>query len=331
MLRKTVLALVVLALSTSVAEAQQWAEKMFGDAKMRTHNFGHVARASKTQHRFVFKNLYKEDLHVLSLRASCGCATPTVSRRTIKSLESGEVLINFNTRAFLGQKNATITVVFDKPYYAEVRLEISGYIRSDLVFDPPVVDFGNVDVGATAQRKIKVQFAGRSDWVIRDITSANSHFEVEKSQPVRKGNRTTYELTVRLKDDAPAGYVKDHLTLVTNDRSSTRVPLYVEGRVVPSLSVSPAQIAFGSVKQGSKVVKMMIVRGKTPFKVTAVDSDDECFTFDVDHKISKLHKIPVTFTAGDKPGKIEHTIHIKTDQGDDIEVECQALAKVVVN
>ena len=39
-----------------------------------------------------------------------------------------------------------------------------------------------------------------------------------------------YELTVHLKPNAPAGYIKEQLTLVTNDRRATEFPLDIEGR-----------------------------------------------------------------------------------------------------
>ena len=57
------------------ASAQEWAQKMFS---VTSHNFGTVAKGSKAEYRFTFRNLYKEDVHVSGVRTSCGCTTPTV-------------------------------------------------------------------------------------------------------------------------------------------------------------------------------------------------------------------------------------------------------------
>lgn len=140
--------LVAGALAAAVApcdavSAQEWATKMFSTT---SHNFGTVAKGSKTEYRFVFRNIYKEPLHVVGVRTSCGCTSPEVTVRDLKTHETGEVVAKFNTRTFLGQHGATLTVTFDKPYYAEVQLRVAGNIRGDVTFEPPFVDLGNVDL-----------------------------------------------------------------------------------------------------------------------------------------------------------------------------------------
>jgi hypothetical protein len=146
------------------------------------------------------------------------------------------------------------------------------------------------------------------------------------SQPVRNGGRVDYDLTVRLKNDAPAGYIKDVLTIVTNDGATKRIPLYVEGRVTPALSVSPASLFLGSLKPGQTATKLMIVQGKEPFKIASVQCDDSHFQFKVDEESATLHRIPVTYTAGTIAGKVTQTVHVKTDTG--ATAECQAWATI---
>jgi hypothetical protein len=188
------------------------------------------------------------------------------------------------------------------------------------------VDLGNVDVGSPVERKVTVRYAGRDDWTIEDITSANKSFEVQMSQPIRNGGRVDYDLTVRLKPDAPAGYIKDVLTLVTNDGATKRIPLYVEGRVTPALSVSPASLYLGSLKPGETATKLMIVQAKQPFKIAAVECDDSHFQFKVAQEAATLHRIPVTFTAGTTAGKVTQTVRVKTDNG--ATAQCQAWATI---
>ena len=89
-------------------------------------------RGAKAEFEFVFKNEYEEDVHIASVRTSCGCTTPRITKQTLKSLESAAIVATYNTRSFYGAKSATITVVIDKPFAAEVQLTVSGYIRSDV-------------------------------------------------------------------------------------------------------------------------------------------------------------------------------------------------------
>jgi hypothetical protein len=131
----------------SPACGQEWARKMFQET---SHDFGVVARGAKSEHRFVLQNLYEEDVHIAGVRTSCGCTTPQISKQLLKTWEKGEIVATYNTRSFLGSRGATITVTIDRPYYAEVQLQISGYIRSDVVFDPGSVNFGEVEQGQPA-------------------------------------------------------------------------------------------------------------------------------------------------------------------------------------
>lgn len=291
--------------------ATEWAKKMFTEFR---HEFGTVARAAKVEHTFEMTNPFKETIHIASVRASCGCSTPSIVKDTLKTWEKGGIHVRYNTRTFTGKKGATITVVIDKPYYAEVQLNVSGYIRSDVVFHPGVVSFGSVDQGAPTAQTVTVNYAGRTDWQIVDVQSANSNFEVELDETRRGGGRVDYQLLVRAKSTMPAGYFNDQLVLVTNDARATQVPLRVEGNVIPSLTVSPASLFMGVVKPGAKVKKMLVIRGKSPFKIKQVSCGDGCFEFQPSEESKMVHLVPVVFTAPD-PGKITRHISIETDEG----------------
>jgi hypothetical protein len=294
-----------------LAPAQEWARKMF-DAT--AHDFGTVARGAKTEYRFKFKNLYEEEVHVASVRSSCGCTTPQISKAALKTFETGEVLAEFNTRSFLGAKTATITVVFDKPFPAEVQLSVKGTIRGDVVLTPGEVNFGTVDVGTRAEQHVQVVHQGRNDWQIVDARSANPYFEVELSETGRAKGRVAYDMLVRLTAGAPAGYLNDQLTIVTNDPRAPEIVVTVEGRLAAAISVSPAALYMGVVRPGEKVTKRLIVRGKQPFRIVDITCDDDCFEAHSGDEARSMHVIPVVFKAGTKPGKVTRRIAIETDQ-----------------
>ena len=64
----------------SFVAAEEWAAKMFDATK---HDFGKVARGAKVEFHFKFRNLYIEDVHVASVRSSCGCTSPRVSQEPV--------------------------------------------------------------------------------------------------------------------------------------------------------------------------------------------------------------------------------------------------------
>jgi hypothetical protein len=310
----------------SAASAQQWALKMFETTK---HDFGTVARGAKAEFEFPIENIFKEDVHIASVRSSCGCTTPSISKNTLKTYETGAILAKFNTSSFLGHRSATITVTIDKPYYAEVQLQVAGFIRSDVVFEPGVINLGQLEQGAGGEAQVKVTYAGRENWNINDVRSGNSNFEVELSEPARGRGQVVYTMTVRLKPDAPAGFINDQLTLVSDDVRNATIPLQVEGRVMSLLDVSPSALLIGAVDPGQKVTKQLVVKSKQKFKVTDVKCEaGDCFQFKLpaDDQAKTLHLIPVTFTAGDEPGQFSTKICIETDLGH--QCECVASGNV---
>jgi hypothetical protein len=307
---------------------QEWARKMF---KVTDHDFGTVARGAKTEYRFAFENLYMEDVHISHAYTSCNCTSIRIENPTVKTYEKGAIVAIFNTDSFYGQRGATITVVIDKPFYAEVQLQDRGYIRTDIEFQPSSVAIGNIDQGAGAEQTVSViNHSGNDDWQIVDVKSSTPSISAKAVETNRGDGQVSYQLKVQVDKKAPAGYLNDHLTIVTNDGASQQIPIMVEGRVQPGVAVSPAALFMGVVKPGQKVTKTLVVTGKKPFRVLEVTCNDKSFKFDVSKEKDPavFHQIPVTFIAGADAGKVMKTIKVKTDQG---EMTPELLAYAVVS
>jgi hypothetical protein len=282
------------------------------------HNFGTVAAGAKAVYEFEMKNIFIEDIHVAGVRTSCGCTSPSVKKEWLKTYEKGAIVAVFNTRTFSGSRGATLTVTIDKPYFAEVQLQVSGYIRRDVVLNPGGVEFGTVDQGKATEKTIAVHYAGRNDWRIVDVKSANPYVSGKVVETGRYGGQVSYNLVVRLDEKAPPGYIHDHLVLMTDDRSGTQVPVAVEGVVQSGIVVSPSSLFLGVLQPGQKVTKQLVIKSKKPFRILSVTTDGQGFKFDTsaENTPKQLHLIPVTFIAGEEPGKISKTIRIETDLGE---------------
>lgn len=324
--RFAVIPLLLSLCAAATARGEDWANKMF---EATAHDFGAVARGAKTEYRFVLTNLYEEDVHIAGVRSSCGCTTPRVSHETLKTYEKGAIIASFDTHGHLGEKSATLTVTFDKPFYAEVQLNVEGYIRSDVVFNPGEVDFGTIRPGATLEKRVEVNYAGRDDWHITGVKTAHDYLAAEVVETQRGGGQVAYELVVTLKENAPKGYLNEQIQLMTNDRRTDHVPIEVTGRIAADLTVSPSSLSMGTVQPGQKVSKKLVVRGSGPFKITAVNCEDPAFTFTTDDSEKPVHLIPVTYTAGNEPGKVNCKIEIETDLNGGLKADCLAHVQIV--
>ena len=161
-----VLSTAVVILASCVAQlasGETWVTKMFPEKK---HDFGSVARGADTVYRFPVKNIYKQDIELVNVRSSCGCTTPTIEGKVLKTGETGYIVASFNTRTFTGVHGATLTVEVkwnDKGILrrGETQLRVDGNIRGDVVFKPGAVKFESVDQGTKQEQHVAVTYAGR--------------------------------------------------------------------------------------------------------------------------------------------------------------------------
>jgi Protein of unknown function (DUF1573) len=305
--------------------AQQWANQMF---EATVHDFGVVSRNAKAEYAFTFENKLKENLHIASVRSSCGCTKPVVSNPIVKPGERGQIVAQFNTRSFIGQKSAMITVVFDQPYYAEVQLTVTGQIRSDIVTEPGEVQFGDVPVGQERAVSLKISYAGRPDWKILDVRGQSDHLEVRLNQEPAAGNLIAYTMSVKLKETAPAGDMQEEIVVVTNDRQNDKFSLPVKASIRPPISISPAFVSLGSVSAKSAAKDRIIVRGDKPFAITEIVCDDPRIQFQIPKGERPIHVVPFTFTADARTGEFRQQIIVKTNLGQANAGECKILGKV---
>lgn len=325
------IAMIVLALllptGASGRAEDNWAAKMFETTK---HDFGTVARGAKAEFRFKLTNIYTEEVHIANVRTSCTCTDPAISQNTLKTYEESAIVAAFNTRSNqFGQRKATLTVTFDKPFFAEVQLQVGGYIRSDIVVEPGGVEFGTVDAAETAERQVKISYRGRLDWAIAEIRSSSDFVEAEAVEGQRVGDLVTYDMTVRLRPGAPAGYLNEELILVTNDARQAEVPVAIEGRIVSGLTVSPQSLFLGAIKPGQRVKKKLVVHAKRPFRVTGIDAgDDGAWEFTLPDEEKKAHLIWLTYTASDVEGRPNYKLRITTDLDGGTSAEVPASAVV---
>ncbi len=316
-MRSTFLCCAILAQSFAYCHAQS--SDQIIPAEQRIHDFGAVARAAKTEHRFVIQNPFKTNLHIRSVRASCGCTTPIVETENISAGQSGTILARFNTGTFTGQKAATLTVSIDQPFFTEIQLNVKGYIRSDIVLTPSEAAFGNIPEGEPRTMEFALNYAGRSDWEITRVVSPFEFLTTSLEERSRENGRVSYTLRVDLLENAPAGMLQNQLILHTNDRRLTSLPIGLSATIEPPLQVSPQGLALGKVKPGEPVEQRLVLRGKEAFRILEISSEDAEIRFDNDEKSKRAHLINIILApqARGREGDVKGHVLLKTDMMDE--------------
>jgi hypothetical protein len=302
-----------------MAAAQDWAKKMFSETN---HDFGKVPRGAKTEYKFTIENIYEEEAHISACFSSCECTKPQIDKQFLKTWEKAELTAVVDTKNYFGQRDVTITVKFDAPFPAEVQVHIHAYIRSDVVVQPEEVQFGTVKLGSVLQRQAVIKYAGPTNptnWQIVRVESANPYLQAQIVETSRVGNKVTYDLITTLKGDAPVGYIKDTLFLITNDtvKQSARLPVPVEAIVAPPLAVQPNPLLLGVLKKDQPATKQLVIRSTAAvpaqFHITAAKCDDPRFEVTLPSEAKNLHLLPVTFKGSKEPGRIAAKLRLETD------------------
>ena len=316
------------------AQQNQWAVKMFSElGTVRTHDFGSVALHAEVEQRFRFKNIYKEDVVISSVSSNCGCTKASASKTTIRSGETAEIIARVDTsgRQHTKGRKATITVVFSKPSFAEVQMQVKTYIRADVGFDPGSIEFGTTTQGKRVVKRAYLQYKGRPDWKLVGVQKTNPGVRAEAREARRTSNEVVYEILVELKENAEPGYIHDLLKFKTNDPDPATASIFlpIRGLVTAPLTAKPAYLQLGVVPKNTTVTKNLVVCGSSPFKILRVESNDKRMSFLKTDLNRTVHVVPVTFRAGSKTGAINETIVVATSQKNEAPLRVAATGYVV--
>jgi hypothetical protein len=251
----------------NAAQAQSWADQLF---EKRSHDFGYVARNGKYEYGFAIRNTLNRRLHIASATPSCSACT--IARLEKDWLEPGESMVlkaALNTRNVVGNKDVVITVTFDQPSWAQTRLQLRCYSRSDNVLSENEVAMGVVKPGTPKTKTINIEYAGSNQWKIDGATSNNPAIDTELQETHRGGGLVGYKLTVSLKPDAAPGLIRDHITLGVNDAyNKAGLDIPVNAIIQADVSLSASSLDIGNVATGGTASKQILVRGVRPFKIT---------------------------------------------------------------
>lgn len=330
-----VFSLLLLVLPATVsAQELNWAEKMFEKLSI---DFGVVARGAECKYQLKIRNLYQETIHFTNVSTSCGCSAAKPSANQILSGQEAYVEISMDTVRFMREKTSSALITLSEPtkgLVREVKIPLKVYIRTDVVFTPGSVLFGAVDVGAGAEKKISLAYAGRGNWKILQVDSPKPYLTAKAVETSRNeaGGTVNYDIVVTLAANAPAGAVRDQLTLLTNDEANPKVPLPVEARVEADIMIQPEELALGTVTAGQSKTMNLIVRGKKPFKIEKIECDraENPFKMRLPTDEKAVHVVPLTFTAPEEAGSVQDRFTV-TIAGRPEPLTFKASGKVVVS
>jgi hypothetical protein len=302
-----------------------WAQKIFFG--VTSHDFGTVPHGAQLKHRFKMQNIYAVPLELTNIKPSCGCLSATPSTKQLKPKEEGYIDVVMDGRKFNNFKSVTLSVTVGPQFVSTATMVLTANARSDVVFNPGQVDFGNVTQGQTPTQTIDVEYAGTLDWrVLEVVKSAEAPFAVTARELYREAPRSRllkgtvngkagYQIAVTLKPNVPPGPFRQELILKTNDPQTPVLTVAVEGTVQGSLSVTPSVVSLGKVKAGTPTQHRVAIRGSRPFKILALEGAGDGITAELPQQAAAAHVLTLQCVPA-LPGEWHRQITIRTDLDD---------------
>ncbi len=329
-IRLGLLGLCLTALGATAANADPWYDVVFPE---KSHDFGTVARGSKVRHTFRIVNTTSYDLHIADWRTKCGCTEVKVGARSIPPGTQTNVDVVLDTTQFQGYKASGLSLIFDQPQYVQVDLNLTSFIRTDVMLNPGVVDYQTIPRGKAASRTVTLNYFGaKPDWAITRLTTVSDHVAAELREQSRSSGTVSYQLTATLQDTAPPGNFRDEITLHTNDSESPTIPISVIGQVQAAITVAPAILNLGRMRPGQEVQKTVLVRSGQPFQVTGTTCSQPEVTAALangEGQSRPFHTVTVTLKAPAKEGPFHAVLEIATDVAGEPPARLTAFATIV--
>ncbi|HWY87171.1 MAG TPA: DUF1573 domain-containing protein [Gemmataceae bacterium] len=325
MLRYSLLSAVLLAAANPV-HASSWADGMFEEL---SKDFGSVPHGTVAVHHFRLVNNTGSPVRITNVRVSCGCTSARALQTNLVPGQETSILAQMDTRRFYGTKTVTIYVQYDQPSFEEVRLSVQANSRDDLAYSPETINFGKVQHGTAATADMTVTFLGGGQIKILEAKSDSNYLLPDFKEIRRDSGEVVYQITARIRPDAPAGKWYSDVWVKTTSPAMPRlrVPLTIE--IEAALIISPNAVAMGKVKAGTNIDRKVILRGATPFRIVSVDgTDDQVRVQDTNAEAKTVHVLTVTLSPT-APGPLNRTIRVHTDLETGGEIEFNAQAQVV--
>src|SRR5579875_1097853 len=177
-----------------------WADALFDEF---SKDFGSVPRGPMLTHAFRVVNNTRGDVNISEVRVSCGCVSAIALQGHLKPGEATHIVARMDTTRFTGLRSVTIYVQFDQPAFEEVRLTVQANGRNDFTVTPDTLAFGQLKRGGTPSASVLLAFYGNPETRVTEARCESNYIQARVQEVRRSDTEVTYQISARLRADAP--------------------------------------------------------------------------------------------------------------------------------
>lgn len=241
-----------------------------------THEFGKIPAGSDGSYTFSFTNTSAEPVKLSSVKASCGCTTPSWSQESIPSGAKGQIQVSYDTKR-VGPFTKSITVLYEgaiNPTYLYITGEVLApepndadiYIAKQgaLAFDTDLASFGTVDTDKSSNLTFRVKNMSDKPVKINKIESDPGFVVTMPESELSPGQKT--EISIRIEGSAfsKSETYNGKVVLHTDDAQGESKSLNINGNInkiftaeelakMPNIVFERPVYEGGSIIEGEKL------------------------------------------------------------------------------
>lgn len=153
-----------------------------------------------------------------------------------------------------GQLNVDFRRLLRSPFVSGVSVVASGSVEPapEIAVSPTSLDFGDVEIGSSAELDVTITNAGTADLNITSISSNDALFSIETAVPTVIAQGASEVVTMQFAPDSEGAHVGS-LDIVSDDADESTVSVALNGNGTlpppnePNIVVSPPTVDFGTV------------------------------------------------------------------------------------
>lgn len=124
-------------------------------------DMGTIDRGEHGQRKVTIKNTGTDTLILGQVETTCGCTGTVVSSKRIPAGETGELLITFNSAAYVGKVHKSVTVNSNDTLSPKTLVEFTATVVEEVVINTRQLYFRDAEVGKVDTFSISVTNAGK--------------------------------------------------------------------------------------------------------------------------------------------------------------------------
>lgn len=231
---------------------------------MLSHDFGDIYRGQIVTHRFIFTNAGEGPLIIQGVHAACGCTAVEMEKgKKYQPGETGHIEVKLDTTHFVGTMVKTITVLSNEKVLPDRILTIKAQVKTDIMADPPMVDFGDIVSRVGAEKSIKISPIAPFNLKISRI-----EFNEDLLTARLSDQQTHFLLTVGVKKDLAPRFLRETLVIKTNSKHLGDMPIPIRGTIKGPIEFAPQYLEFGAIEPTGVVKRSLSLKGLSEFTVT---------------------------------------------------------------